>query len=317
MAADLEPIPASWAAAFSAVRPDPPPERLTRDSHYWVSDESYHLLFRQAIADKGGVFLGIGPDQNYLMAGWSRPEVLIPLDFDQAIIDLHFAYRVAFLHSETPEAFRAMWTQEKEAQFKALLETEYKDKDSRQLKGILKAFARARPKVLLRFKRVSKLHREKGIPTYLDNPEQYAYVRKLYQTGRVFPVRGDLTATTTMRDIGEACKKLGLEIKVLYLSNTQQYFDYTDDFKQNILALPLAEDSVVLHTAGMKKPWSPDGLYEHVLHSGPNFRLWMQDKRTRRVWRVIAARDVNQETGLSTVTATPQEVDARAAAKKK
>lgn len=314
VATELGPIPAEWAEAFGAVRADPPPERLTRDSHYWVSDETYHLLFREAMANKGGVFLGIGPDQNYLMAGWARPEVLIPLDFDQAIIDLHFVYRVAFLNAETPEAFRAMWTEEKESEFRALLENAYTD--PKQRKNVLKAFKKARPKVLWRFKRIRKLHKEKGVPTYLDDPEQYAFVRNLYLTNRVFPVRGDLTAQKTVRDIAEATKKLGLQITVLYLSNTEQYFVYNDDFKQNMLALPLAEDSVVLHTAGMKKEWSPDGLYEHILHSGPNFRLWMEDKRTRRIWRIIAARKVDKKTGLSTVTATPEEVDSFMKSKK-
>jgi hypothetical protein len=313
--AQLDPIPEDWAKALSAVRPDPPPERLTRDSHYWVSDEMYHLLFREAISNKGGVFVGIGPDQNYLMAGWARPEVLIPLDFDQAIIDLHYVYRMAFLTAETPEAFRAMWAQDKEEEFRALLEKEYAD--SKQLKGILKAFKRTRPKAVNRFNRVLRLHREKGISTFLDDAQQYAYVRGLHQTGRVFPVRGDLTAERTVRDIAQACKTIGLEVKVLYLSNTEQYFDYTQTYKQNMLGLPLAQDSVVLRTAGMAREWSPDGLYEYVVQDGPNFHRWMEDKRTAKVWRILSARIVDKKTGLSTITVTPEEMDAQAAARQK
>ena len=38
------PIPPAWKAAFEAVEADPHPEKLTRDSHYWVSDEQRHDL---------------------------------------------------------------------------------------------------------------------------------------------------------------------------------------------------------------------------------------------------------------------------------
>ena len=49
--------------------------------------------------------MGVGTDQNYLIAGWSRPEVLVLMDFDQVVVDLHRVYQLAFLHAESPEAF--------------------------------------------------------------------------------------------------------------------------------------------------------------------------------------------------------------------
>ena len=101
----LEPFPTEWAETFGEVEPDPKPDKLTRNSHYWVSDEKRHDLFREAIADKGGVFIGLGTDQNYLMAAWAKPEVLIPLDFDQMVVYLHYAFRVAFLNAKTPKQF--------------------------------------------------------------------------------------------------------------------------------------------------------------------------------------------------------------------
>ena len=58
----LSEIPGDWRAAFSAIEPDPHPEKLTRDSHYWVSDEQRHDLFRESITNLGGIFIGLGTD---------------------------------------------------------------------------------------------------------------------------------------------------------------------------------------------------------------------------------------------------------------
>ena len=104
----IGPIPKAWADAFNAVRADPKPDKLTKDSHFFVSDEQRHDLFRQDVKNLGGVFIGLGTDQNYLMAAWARPEVLVPLDFDQMVVNLHFAFRVIFLNAKTKEEARKL-----------------------------------------------------------------------------------------------------------------------------------------------------------------------------------------------------------------
>jgi hypothetical protein len=43
----------------------------------------------------------------------------------------------------------------------------------------------------------------------------------------------------------------------------------------------------------------------------------MEDKRTAKVWRILSARIVDKKTGLSTITVTPEEMDAQAAARQK
>src|SRR5579883_1489971 len=105
----LRPLPASTVTAFRNVRDDRPPAHIVRGIHYVVSNENRHYLFRDAVRGKGGVFVGVGTDQNYLMAGWARPEVLVLLDFDQVVVDLHRVYRLAFLNAETPAAFMKLW----------------------------------------------------------------------------------------------------------------------------------------------------------------------------------------------------------------
>ena len=81
-APNLGPLDKTVHADLSAIAYDPIPENLVNDIHYVVSDEKAHHLFRPFIADLGGVFIGIGTNQNYSMAPFSKPEILVLLDFD-------------------------------------------------------------------------------------------------------------------------------------------------------------------------------------------------------------------------------------------
>jgi hypothetical protein len=300
-----EPIPVEWAEAFGAIRPDQKPDKLTRNSHYWVSDEKRHDLFREAIAGKGGVFIGLGTDQNYLMAGWARPDVLVPLDFDQMVVYLHYAFRVAFLNAKTPAEFVDLWSEENKRKMKRLLKAEYQDPDLQ--KGVLKAFGAGRRHVYRRLGRARRAYRKLDVPTYLQDPEQYGFIVGMFKANRVFPVRGDLTASNTVKDVAEAVRKTGLRIGAIYLSNAEQYFKYTKDYRENMLALPLDEKSAVIRTIGQRSRWSPDGLYDYIVQNGDNFHAWLKYPKAYTVWTLVNAREVNRQTGGSVIIELPPE----------
>jgi hypothetical protein len=301
------PIPEQCAAAFSAVEADPVPEKLTRDSHYWISDEQRHDLFRDAIADLGGVFIGLGTDQNYLMAGWAKPEILVPLDFDQMVTSLHFVFRVIFLNAKDPAAFIQMWSEESAPATKELLKQAYADKDPAFQKDVLRAFKNGSKFVRRKLSRIVKIFGKLSVPTFLSDQSQYDYIVQLFKTNRVYPVRGDLTAVKTVRQVGDAARKCGLTIRTLYLSNAEQYFKYTPDYKQNMLSLPYDAKSTVIRTVGTKQPWTADGVYDYVVQSPDNFKAWLNNKTTYTVWTIAAARKVDKKTGKSVVDTLPPE----------
>jgi frataxin-like iron-binding protein CyaY len=303
----LTPIPAEWVSAFSSIEPDPHPEKLTRDSHYWVSDERRHDLFRETIADGGGVFIGLGTDQNYLMAAWAKPKVLVPLDFDQMVVNLHYVFRVIFLEAKDPEAFKALWSEEQYDSTRELLKKAYADKSDAFRKGILRAFKMGSRFVRRRIHRIIKSFTRLGVPTFLTNQAQYQYIVDMFKTNRVFPVRGDLTAKKTVKQVGEAARKCGLTIRTLYLSNAEQYFKFTTDYRQNMLSLPFDDKTRVIRTAGTKQPWTADGVYDYIYQTGDNFKKWIEHKQTYNVWTIVQARDVNKKTGYSQVTRLPEE----------
>ena len=117
-----------------------------------------------------------------------------------------------------------------------------------------------------------KMAKELGIPTFLTDLEQYQTVANLYRNNRVLAIRGDLTENRTLNDLSAIGKRFSLPIRVLYLSNCEYYFKYADKhYRDNILAMPFDDQSVVLHT----DPKSSD-KYRYVVQSGPNFQAWLQ-----------------------------------------
>ncbi len=300
---ELAPVPAEWKEAFGAMRPDPHPKEITKNTHYFVTDEKRHDLFREAISNKGGVFIGLGTDQNYLMAGWARPEVLVPLDFDEKVVMLHYAFRVAFLNAETPEAFISMWSKKSAENTRLLIRETYPDEEFG--KKVARAYRAARRFVFRRLRRARDDFAGLDVPTYLSDPEQYRFVVDLFRTGRVFPVRGDLTAETTVGDVASAAKKVGLRIGTLYLSNAEQYFKYTDQYRENMRALPFDENTVVIRTVARKKEWAIDGVYQYIVQDGFNFWEWMKSPKVGSVWRINAARKLDRKTGGSVVDTLP------------
>ncbi len=301
----LSPIPDDWVTAFGALEADPPPKKLTRNSHYWISDENRHDLFRDAIKNTGGVFIGLGTDQNYLMAGWARPDILVPLDFDQMVISLHYAFRVTFLHAATPKEFVQLWSKAHYRQTIDLIKEAYANEDEAFLNSVLRAFKRGRKYVHTRLKRVKRQYRRLNVPTYLHDQDQYQFIVDLFRTNRVFPIRGDLTANSTMKSVARAAKKVGLPIRTLYLSNAEQYFKYTKSYRENMLALPFDDHTVVIRTAGKNVETAPDGRYQYIVQSGDNFRAWLQSPTTYTVWAIVGRSKINPHSGVSTVTRLP------------
>jgi hypothetical protein len=273
----LPQCPSSLADAIRAVPFDPLPKQLSADSHFVVSDEKAHWLFHDAAKDRGGALMGVGTDPNYLMAGWARSEILVLLDFDQVVVDLHATYREIFLHSPDARSFVSAWSKEQSIVVEGWLEAAHPSEADR--KRVLKAFRMSRNLVDWRLHALIKAYREAGVATFLSDPQQYRHLVDLFRTGRVFAIRGDLTGSKAVRGVGKALSDAGIPMRVLYLSNAEKYFEFTTDYKANMRSLPFDDRSVVLRTGG---GWhgglpSPDGLYTYVVQPGTSFLAWMQE----------------------------------------
>jgi hypothetical protein len=269
----------STAADLAALPSDPPPDAITNETHYWVSNERRLDLFADSIRDLGGVYLGVGADQSYVLAGWAQSELAVLVDFDQDVVDLHAVYGVLFSHAQTPREFSTLWTDDGAPVAEAAIATA--TPDARRRARLVEIYVQARPRVHERFAIMQEKMTQAGQRWFLDDPGQYAHVRSLHLDGRVIAVRGDFTRAGVLRAIAATLTRAGLRVQVLYLSNIEQYFMYGRTYKANILALPVDERSIVLRTL----PARPAG-FEYIVQSATGLHAWLRTRGVHSVYRV-------------------------------
>jgi hypothetical protein len=304
-------------SGFSTLPADPAPEALTRDSHYWIGNEDRLDLFYDDIKGRGGVHIGVGAEQNWLLCGWSRCDVIVLMDFDEAITDLHRVYFAAFATAATKEEFLALWLDKKRTGLRAALKARYQGKE---LKGALAALDVARWNVERRLTALRTQLVDKGLPTYFSDDADYAHVRSVVVGGRAFTVRGDLTAGRTVQAIGAAAKQAGLVVRSLYLSNAEQYFGYGPQFRKNVAALPFDDQSVVLRTHGWNTLRYAKGgnSYHYGIQSGPSFAAFAAAPAVTSSKQAMLWAPEYKERGCSKQTSTaPLEAKAAYEATKK
>lgn len=294
-------------SAFANLPADPAPPELVRGLHYWISNEDQLELFHDAVKDKGGLYIGVGTDQNYLLGAWARAEVLVLMDFDQSIVDLHRVYRVLFRKAETPGEFLHLWSQASKPEVRRLIEEGHPDPKERA--SALRVYGIARGAVERRLNRVVAQMKKASLPCFLVDADEYAHIRRLYQEDKVFMVRGDLTARRTVSAIGRAAARAGMKVGVLYLSNAEQYFPYDAQYRSNIRELPLDENSVVVRTSGQRGITHVKGTYYHYnTQSGTSFVAWLGDAKTKSVLSMLRyAPDTAKVHGLSRLDTGPDE----------
>jgi hypothetical protein len=224
----------------------------------------------------GGVLLGVGTDPNYLIAAWMKADLVLIVDFDQVIVDIHTLYRLALVHTDSPEAFVQMWSPKGKL---AELVKALPDEAVRQ--RTLRALKMSRGVIYPRLRWLQGAYKRKKVPMCFSDPESYAHVRELAQKDRIWVWRGDLTARLTLTGLQAALKAMGQTIQVFYLTNAETYFSYTPQVRTNIAGLPFAEKSWVLRTQG--KPSTPeeiaDGHYRYMLQQGRDFAAWLDQRK--------------------------------------
>ena len=247
----IEALPADLAADLASIAFDDPPEELVKGIHYVASDESHHHVFQPHIRDRGGVFIGIGTNQNYTMLPWIRPEVAVMLDFDQMVVDMHHVYRVAFASAATPAAFSKLWRPGQRKQFRKLIRDFYAD-DAHRQRGALAAYNYSRHRVAKALAHNLETLRGSGVPTYLNDQAAYDFVAAMYRAGRIVAMRGDLTKEKTMGQLAAVLSKHGLVVRVYHPSNAEQYFEFGEQYRRNVRAMPVDDRSIVIRT----RAWS-------------------------------------------------------------
>ncbi len=271
--------PSPLADELAALAPDPAPPKLTNDRHYLTSNELRLDRFEEEIRDRGGVFLGVGAGQNYVLAGWATTELMMLVDFDQDVVDLHSIYAIFFAYAATPEQFLALWTAEKrDAAIEVIELGEFSPARRARLVALYK-----RAQKFVDEWNMEMLERmgEQNTRFVLDDQAQYDHVADLVRRGQVVAHRGDFTKPGVLLGIGEALTNAKADLGTVYLSNIEMYFMYGKAYKANMLGLPLQASTVVLRTL----PAVPAG-WEYIVQAGDNFHRWVEHRSTWSVYTI-------------------------------
>lgn len=263
-------------------------QRINTPEHYVKTNERRHDVWFPYITDKRGIYVGVAADQNYTLIAVAKSEYVFLMDLDWRITELHRAYEVLIEASETPQALFDRFLAKNADESAALIEAALKDQVSaEQLKQIVMSWKAARETVYLHLENVINRDQDGVNTSWLSNPDYYAHIRKLYQSDRIRHLVGDLTGPNTLQTIAKAAEGLGLPVTVLYLSNAEEYYDYTSQYRSNIKALPSTDASVVLRTIYSKKWVHADALWNYQVQPLADYKTRLDDPKNLRRTRML------------------------------
>ena len=293
------------AGAFDEVTP------LTK--HYVKSNESRHDVWFPYIDALGGAYVGVGADQNYTLIARARSELVFILDIDERVTQTHTAYEVLIEASDSGDELVARFAPEATEETVALLEAALVDRPTSERVGVVRSYKRSRETLRRHLDRVRTRSRDGRPTSWLSDPQLYDWIRRLFQADRVRNLPGDLTGESTMRTIAAAAQQLGVPVRVLYLSNAEEYFKYFHgSYRENVRAMTGDERSVVLRTLYSDEWVHADSLWNYQVQPLLHFQAQLGDDgpRSRNAMLRMAHKsgEIRRETdvkGLSLVAMSP------------
>lgn len=283
---------AELASALAAVPEDAAAKMLLgvnekyEGRSYMTGDEWHMQLFFEHIDGIGGAYMGVGSDQGYLLISWARPEIAFLTDYDPNVVNVHRIYKTFFTAAETPAAFIELWGSAKEAEALEMLERDW-GSDAEHGPIVKKVYQNERARVLYRLKTLRSRLRAAEVPSYLTSDAHYKYVRDLIMAGRVRAMLGNLMDKNALVGIGAFAKAQNIPVRVVYLSNAEEYWNYPDQFRENMRALHFDERSLILRTLST---WSTNKDYRYAVQPAQSFVEWLFASGTRKVYNIVKRR---------------------------
>jgi hypothetical protein len=263
--------------------------RISTPEHYVKTNERRHDVWFPYIEDKRGAYIGVAADQSYTLIAVAKSEFVFLMDLDWRVTELHRAYEVLIEASEDPKTLHERFHAKNEDSSVALIQAALQDQISaEQLRQVVMSWRSARETVYLHLQNVIARKQDGVATSWLSNPDYYAHIRTLYQNNRVRMLVGDLTGPTTLQTITKAIEGLDVPVQVLYLSNAEEYYDYSKQYRANIQGLPITDESVVLRTIYSKQWVHADALWNYQVQPLADYQARLGDAKVTRRTRMLA-----------------------------
>ncbi|WP_061222874.1 LIC_10091 family lipoprotein [Leptospira weilii] len=254
--------------------------------HYPASNELRIDLFKPYIENLEGGYLGAGTDQNFTFIAWAKSKYVWLMDFDYTICLINRIHLLFFKLASDPEAYRELWSRKNKRSSFELIKKEWEnDSEWSLIQEAWEVAHRGKSDVPQRWNELDRTSERFGLKTFIHSKKEYVYVRNMVLQGRIQVLKGDINAEKSVKSVGERAARLNIPIRVVYLSNIEDYFSYTQGFRDNLLSLPTDKKGIVLRTIqnGTKEEYgAPDGEkipVDYPLHYNvqylENLQTWM------------------------------------------
>ncbi len=225
-----------------------------------ISNEDRLELFKNHIADIGGGYVGLGGTQNFLLSSWANSEWVWLVDFTRRVVSANMLH-IAFLkHADTPEKFRALWTKASSKNVMEIIDKEFTANS--EINYLKRTWKIGLGYIPWRFRNLDRVTKKYKYTIWLNDQKYYDRIRNLALSGKIIARTGNLNGIITIRSIAETAKKMNVPIRLVYLSNAEEYIpSYSDNFRKNFTGLPADAQSILLRTISFQKykyPWAPD-----------------------------------------------------------
>lgn len=226
-----------------------------------VTNEDRLEIYEPHIRGIGGGYFGVGSIQNFTLAAWARSEYIWLMDFTRVVVAANKIHTVFLKRLATPEEHRRMWDKKKSAaEADKIFDEEFKGNP--ELPFIKESYRKASPYLQITFGFIDKLSKKRPYKYWLNDQEQYNYLKKLALENRIRALKGDLNGEVTVQGIAAAAKQMGVPMRILYYSNAEEYFrGYKPNFKKSFSQMPVDEKSFVVRTISFDKGrfrWAED-----------------------------------------------------------
>jgi hypothetical protein len=267
---------------------------VREDKHYLAGNERALHAYYPAIKDVGGGYVGVGTDQAYLFMSWARPEIAWLVDYDPAVVEVHELYRLFFEAAATPEEFVALWDKPAREQALAVIAAAHED---RKFKTLRRWYLGYKGWIFRRLQGVTRTMERAEIPSYLTDQEHYDFIKQMLAQRRVRPMVVNLLEQKGLAGIAEASQGLGVPIRLLYLSNAEEYWPrYPRSYRDTMAALPFHEHALVLRTLLI---WQVNTDYRYNVQPAQSYVQWLAQPYIDDVYDITHDRPKAQAEGIN------------------
>ncbi len=234
---------------------------------YIASNEAEQHLWLPYIENVGGAYVGIGADQSFNFISAARSRWAWIFDYDPTVVRLHYILRAVILDAATTADLVGAFSDARAAQTRKRVRASLGQLPAEQA-ATIELLGRVREPLRDLYARSAAPSSSAGRFGWLRNPNHYAYIRKLHTQGRIAIRKGNLLTDQVMPAIARSAKQLGVPVRVLYLSNADDQWDMTHQYRQNILALPFDQRSVVLRTVHPRLRSTRGSRWDYLVIAG-------------------------------------------------